>query len=71
MHDLITEPTLRVFKSNQESFTFLVKKLGYTWEQLSLLLILSHKPGKRSAFMDELTKRELMKELARLRNGRN
>lgn len=37
MMDLIWNPLLRVFTAEQESFTFLVEKCGYTWGGLEIL----------------------------------
>lgn len=63
---VIVEPEKRVFKPNEEGFTFLVKGMGYSWAQLLRLYVLSQAISKPD---EKIVEMQLKLELNRLERG--
>ena len=66
---LITHPERRVFTAEDESFTFLVEKCGYTWAQLEYLYAKHRNVCKYSPLMKAAIRQELEGVLAGLKKG--
>lgn len=64
MFPLLMDPAKRVFTADEESFTFLVERCGYTWEQLELLYKLRLRPAKYGRLEFLATKQALEADYA-------
>lgn len=63
MWALIFDENKRVFNEKEESFTFLVKCLGYTWDDLQKLYV----KGNETISYNEVTRRQINIELKEYR----
>lgn len=67
MKAVLLDPAKRIFQAHEESYTFLVLKLGYTWEQLTQLYIMSNQisalPKELREKHNRMTLTQVLKEL--------
>lgn len=63
---LLWEPNKRVLSWDEESYTFLVQKCGYTWEELQLLYVKSQEQATGYEYKKKEISVRLRAELKRL-----
>ena len=68
MDRLLWDPKARVFTAEDESYTFLVEKCGYTWAQLELLYIKHRNVSHYGPLEKAAIRQELEGVLARLQS---
>lgn len=64
---VVLDPSKRVFTWKDESFTFLVQRCGYTWEDLVKLYMISRRNVKYTGFYAQEIQKQLSQELRRLK----
>lgn len=71
MDSLIFDESKRVFNHKEESYTFLVEKCGYTWEDIQTLKVLSNQVCKYGKYEKEMIHIYLKKEYDKLAQARS
>lgn len=67
---LVFDERKRVLSAEDESFTFLVKKMGYSWEDLQKLFVWADRGLPHAEFMEkEVIRPELREKLKQLERG--
>lgn len=68
---VLFEEAKRVFQDYEEGYTFLVKRLGYTWDQLVQLYVMAQRPvtGLPKTLREKHIRIELTQKLKELENG--
>lgn len=63
---LVFDPSKRVLSADDEAYTFLVERCGYTWEDLQLLFVFAQRPCRYGPFEKSNVKKYLMAKLREL-----
>lgn len=68
---LLFEPAKRVLSAADDGYTWLVEKMGYTWDQLMLLYVMAQRAetGMPKSLREKHTRIELTQKLKELEDG--